>query len=215
MYRRGYNKKFSKNMEFKKTYYKFALFESENIKNNKLILIREYFKEKGKEIQREHELEINADKINQRLFYDFIDHFIFNDDVKECFYKKSLNIFELPKKTVEHIGYRSNGLNIKKINEGNDKKIQNLRIWNDDLSFLKEQDLVSILTEKDFNVIVDGVYKITFNQKRREELVRNALRWCVRGLTAKKALLKIQTEYENRLYFVKKNAYKKRFKKSC
>lgn len=212
MYKPGYKKKISKNIKNKSIYYSFALFENETDSSDKLVFIRERQKKKRDFIDTFYEMNLNCKTINQKLFYEFCDSYIFNSDVKTSVIDNTLDIFRLPKRTMEHISYRSNGLNIKKANNGENSKLKNLRIWNDELSFKKDTELKSILDDEDINIIVEGVKSFIYNKEKQKEQIRNALRWCIRGLTAEKALLKIESEYKNKLVFIKRNAYKNRFK---
>ncbi len=214
MYKYGYKKKFSKNIKVDGIQYKFGLLENESNPSEKLLMVVESIRKKKNWFSDVYQMDVKCEKINQKLFYEFADHYAFNGDVRKSFSDKELDVFNLPKKTMAHISYRSNGLNIKKANNGEDDKLKNLRIWNDELSYLKEEDLESVLSENEIVLIINGVKGFVKNKKRQEELIRSALRWCIRGLSAENALLKLEKEYEERLFFVKRSLLKKRFKQS-
>lgn len=211
MFKHNFKKKISKNIVINNIHYKFALLAYEHDADKQVVMISESCNKKKSWLQSMYEIEVNGYKIKQRMFYDFADHFVFNKDFRQDVIDKKTDLFKFPKKTMEHIAFRSNGLNIKKANNGEQEKLSNLRIWHDELSHKNNIDLESVLNEEEVSLIISGIQSFVKGDRMQKEYIRNGMRWCIRGLTVENVLLKLEKEYSDRLYFIKKQLIKKRY----
>lgn len=147
---------------------------------------------------------------NEKSFQEFCNFFIFDSTIKKEISNKTFDYNVRPKiKTAEHIKRTSLSYNIKRINKGENERLEYIKVWSDELSHLKEKDLELLISKEEKDSICTFISSLSFSLKKIESIKRSAYRWCIRGLTSEKAIEKEKETINKSNYFIQKNLRKK------
>ena len=165
----------------------------------------------GNKKKKKYTFEYDSKTLNRKKLNDFIYFFIYDPKVREDIESSNFDYLNLPsKKTVEHLKKTSLPFNVKKVNEGHKKNINNLKIWNDEYSYLKNDELISFVSKEDQVLIIDEITKLRCSKENHEKMIRSVYRWCIRGLITTKAIEKEIKSYELSKYIINKKCLIKR-----
>lgn len=156
----------------------------------------------------------NKEKLNIKYLDMFYNLFAYDLSIRESIENNTFDFDNLPeKKTVLFLKETSLSYNVKKVNNGDKKRIKNLKIWRDDYSNLKECELIEFLEKKELSYIDKEINNIKTSDKTKNKLKRSIYRWCIRGLSVEKAVEKEMFNYELSQKMIQKNIRKNYYKK--
>lgn len=182
--------------------YRFKVLEIKNEANNYQFEITEESQNKIKE-----KLKFNTilKNFNERYFQDFCLFYIYNEKIKKDIKNNIFDYTQLPKKkSAKHLKIESISYNIKKANEGDLKKLKNLKVWRDEYSTLTKEELLMFIEDQESMMAEKELEKIRTSEKRKADLMNKIYRWCIRGLNIELAIKKVIETYKTGLYISKR-----------
>lgn len=182
--------------------YRFKVLETKNESNNYQFEITEEYQNKIKEKTNFNTVLKNW---NERHFQDFCLFYIYNEKIKKDIKNNIFNYNQLPKKkSAKHLKIESVSYNIKKANEGDLKKLKNLKVWRDEYSTLTKEELLIFIEDQESKMAEKELEKIQTSKKRKADLINKIYRWCIRGLDIELAIKKVIETYKTGLYISKR-----------
>lgn len=182
--------------------YRFKVLEIKSEANNYQFEITEESQNKIKE-----KLKFNTilKNFNERYFQDFCLFYIYNEKIKKDIKNNIFDYTQLPKKkSAKHLKIESISYNIKKANEGDLKKLKNLKVWRDEYSTLTKEELLTFIEDQESMMAEKELEKIRTSEKRKADLMNKIYRWCIRGLNIELAIKKVIETYKTGLYISKR-----------
>lgn len=182
--------------------YRFKVLEIKNEANNYQFEITEESQNKIKE-----KIKFNTilKNFNERYFQDFCLFYIYTEKIKKDIKNNIFDYDQLPKKkSAKHLKIESISYNIKKANEGDLKKLKNLKVWRDEYSTLTKEELLTFIEDQESMMAEKELEKIRTSKKRKADLINKIYRWCIRGLNIELAIKKVIETYKTGLYISKR-----------